>query len=154
MSGLARLRRETAVEFAGEITGAAGKTEVHVDLRCVRIARERLQDHRLAGHARGDFCDPHHLRQRCIDGARGGLFVAKRRGKPEHAIVGSDQHKIRRIVPQLVAMAREPRLRLLVFRNAELQQKAEADRSTDDRIGELLEVENTDAVANGVGQLV
>ena len=128
---------EAAVELARQMTRAAGKAEIHVDLKGVRIACERLQNDRLAYCDARGLDDPRNLVQGDVERLPCRRLIAERSGEPEHAAVGGQQHKVRRIGLQFVAVAGKPWLGLFIFRDGELQEKPEADRGRDQGVGEM-----------------
>jgi hypothetical protein len=61
----------------------------------------------------------------------------ERRCKSQHAAVGGDQHEVRRVVFQLARVSLTPRLRLLIFRDRDIEQESEPERGADQGIGKM-----------------
>ena len=117
--------------------GAARKAKVHVETDDVRVVGKRLQDHRATGGASrhlGNAQDPGDCR--FDDLCRRGRVV-ERGCKSQHAAVGGDQHEVRRVVFQLARVSLTPRLRLLIFRDGDVEQESEAERGAGQGVAKM-----------------
>jgi hypothetical protein len=108
--------------------GAARKAKVHVEAQDVRVVGKHLQDHRAAGRATCHLRNARDPGDRRFDKLRRRGRVIERGFKPQHAAVGGDQHEVRRVLFQLVRVSLTPRLRLLIFRDGDVEQDSEPDR--------------------------
>jgi hypothetical protein len=117
--------------------GAARKAKVHVEAQDVRVVGKHLQDHRAAGRATCHLRNARDPGDRRFDKLRRRGRVIERGFKPQHAAVGGDQHEVRRVLFQLVRVSLTPRLRLLIFRDGDVEQDSEPDRGADQGIGKM-----------------
>jgi len=109
---------------------AARQAKIHVELNAIGVIGERLQNDLMSARCARHLGEAHGPGDRGFDGLLGGGRVSEWRSQCQHAVVGSQQHEIRRVLLKRIAVPRQPRLRLLVLRDGDVEHKAEAEGGT------------------------